>query len=39
MLLMPVTTVQKITGPMIMRMSLMNASPSGFIAVAYCGYR
>ncbi len=32
MLAMPVTTVQKITGLMIMRTSLMKASPSGFIA-------
>jgi len=37
MLAMPVTTVQKITGPMIIRTSLMNRSPSGFNATAACG--
>ena len=33
------TTVQKITGAMSMRTSAMNASPSGFICAASCGYQ
>ncbi len=34
---MPTTTVQKMTGAMIILMSLMKASPSGFIAVPVSG--
>jgi len=34
MLEMPWTTVQKITGAIIMRISAMNPSPSGFIAAS-----
>ena len=35
---MPATTVQKITGATIIRTSLMNASPSGFIATPEAGH-
>ena len=34
---MPATTVEKITGAMIIRISLMNPSPSGFIAAPNSG--
>ncbi len=34
---MPCTTVQKITGAIIIRISAMNPSPSGFIALAMSG--
>ena len=34
---MPATTVQKMTGAMIIRTSLMNPSPSGFIAAPASG--
>jgi len=34
---MPVTTVQKITGAMIILMSLTKASPSGFICAPISG--
>jgi len=34
---MPVTTVQKMIGPITILMSLMNASPSGFIFTASDG--
>ena len=34
---MPCTTVQKMTGAMIILMSLMKASPSGFICTAISG--
>jgi hypothetical protein len=33
----PVTTVQKMIGPITILMSLMNPSPSGFISVASAG--
>ena len=36
---MPVTTVQKMIGAMIILMSLMNASPSGFIASPLAGQK
>ena len=34
---MPMTTVQKMMGAMIILISLMKASPSGFIASPLCG--
>ena len=34
---MPVTTVQKMINVMIIAISRMNASPSGFIAIAVAG--
>ena len=34
---MPLTTVRKITGAMIIFTSLMKASPSGFICSPSCG--
>ena len=34
---MPVTTVQKMINVMIMVISRMNASPSGFMAIAVAG--
>ena len=34
---MPITTVQKMIGAIIILISLMNASPSGFIALPYFG--
>jgi hypothetical protein len=36
---MPCTTVQKITGAIIMRMSAMKPSPSGFILAARPGQK
>ena len=36
---MPVTTVQKMIGAMIILMSLMNASPNGFIASPVSGQK
>jgi len=36
---MPVTIVRKITGAMIILTSLMNASPSGFSAIAAPGQK
>jgi len=36
---MPATTVQKMIGAMIIRTSLMNASPSGFIATPAAGQK
>ena len=36
---MPVTTVQKMTGAMIILISLMKPSPSGFISTASVGQK